>query len=142
MMTFKTHPLFDNSERQEWFELPLSDTGLPSTSVSTDLASEIVRRDFTQIAALAIERITSSVPDDWLNECPHPVLNQMLFHPTANGGVKVFLEYMFLPKLNENSPHSDSWWAIAFCAYPNGNPYTGKIDYGIMHIGWASDWMD
>ncbi len=141
-MTFKSHRYLMNQTDKSGSKLPLTDAGLPLITVSPDLMSEIVRRDFTRISTLALERIASTIPDDWLKECPHPILNQLLFHPTQAEALRSSLNTCFFQNLTENSPHSDSWWAIAVCPYPNGNPYTGKIDYGIMHLGWASCWMD
>ena len=137
-MPFAQHPYFDESGGN-WFEFPLTEDGTPAGSGDSP-ASQTVTRDFERITDLVLNRLKSSIPADWLTECPFPILNQLLFHPTDVGGTKVFLEYMFLPNPTENSPHSDSWWAIAICPYPNGHPYTGRIEYVVVHFGWTADW--
>lgn len=141
-MAFLRHPMFDASGGDDWIELLLTPEGRPTEIATADEATAIVLRDFEQITTAALGRIQSSIPGDWLKECPFAYLNELLFHPTEKGGIKVYLEYIFLPSRTENSPHSDSWWAIASCPYPSGNPYTGRIEYAIVHFGWATDWMD
>ncbi|KLU03498.1 hypothetical protein RISK_004502 [Rhodopirellula islandica] len=78
-------------------------------------------------------------PDEWLAECPHPLLNDFLYCPAGDASARIFLQYAFRPSLTENSYHTDTWWAIVLCPYVTGNPYTNKMDYVIEHFGWSVD---
>lgn len=140
-MSYARHPYFDDSG-SAWLEFALTEDGTPAESGGNSPPCDIVRRDFDEITSLVLHRLKTSIPIEWMTECPYPYLNQLLVHPMDGGGVRVFLQYMFLPSLIENSPHSDSWWAIAHCPYPDGNPYTNKVEYTILHFGWAIDWQD
>lgn len=138
-MEYLIHPYFDDSGRTDWIEFPLDSDGKQLQHGEDKQFADVVRRDFDQVTSLVLTRLNACMPADWLCECPCPILNELLFHPTSNAGIHVFLQYMFRPSLTENSFHTDSWWAIVLCPYTSGNPYTGKNDYDIVHFGWSVD---
>ncbi|WP_430453732.1 hypothetical protein [Rhodopirellula europaea] len=138
-MAFVDHPYFDASDREQWFNLETdrNDNPLPDNHESPLAA--VVARDFIAITSLVLERFKTCIPDEWFTECPHPLLCDVLFYPSSETGVRVFVEYAFRPSTTENSYHTDSWWAIVQCPYVDGNPATGNVDYTIIHFGWSVD---
>jgi hypothetical protein len=141
-MEYLRHPYFDASPREEWIELPLDRDGRPEPGVNDIPLADVIRSDFDHIARLVLDRIIDCMPDEWLNECPHPSLNELLFHPRFDTGIKLYLEYLFRPSLTENSWHTDSWWAIVVCPYAIGVSPTGRRDYSLIHLGWSVDWRE
>ena len=135
-MAFVDHPIFDASDREPWFDLETDRDGDPLPDGHESPLAAIVARDLASITSLVLGRLKTCTPDDWLAECPHPLLGDVHFHPSSETGVRVFIEYAFRPSTTENSHYTDSWWAIVQCPYVD-NPATGRTDYTIIHFGWS-----
>lgn len=138
-MAYRLHPYFDESNRDEWIEIPFVRDGTPGQPERERATAGIVLRDFAEITKLVLERFQDCIPDAWMIERPHPLLNDLSFHPIDGGGIRIYLEYVYVSSLTEGSYDTDSWWAIVLCPYATGNPYTGVVDYSIEHMGWSVD---
>ena len=75
-----------------WFNLETdrNDNPLPDNHESPLAA--VVARDFIAITSLVLERFKTCIPDEWFTECPHPLLCDVLFYPSSETGVRVFVE--------------------------------------------------
>jgi hypothetical protein len=135
-MEYKSHPYFDESDSADWHECPLDPNRRFDPAGIDHPLGHVIRRDFDQIKSLGLESIRRCVPADWLAECPHAMLNDFAFAPMADDGIRVYLEYAFMPSLTEASYHTDTWWAIVQNPYTSGCPHTGKIEYRAAHVGW------
>lgn len=140
-MEYLTHPYFDSSDRADWHVFPLSNDGMPVEGGDRGCLAEIIQGDFNQIVSVVVSRFRTCMPPDWLAECPHAMLKQVLYRPIDVTGMRIYVEHGFRPSSTENSHHTDHWWAIVHCPYVHGCPHTGRIEYLIEHLGWGADWM-
>ncbi len=135
-MPFKTHPHFDNSKAADWLPFPNEenrrefDRGLPALLIET------LRGDKQRICGLALERIKRHTEADYLAARRYPEINEILFFPIGERGFRVYVEYFFLERPDENSGDSDFWWVIINCPYAVPPFPTGKREYYVIGLGW------
>ena len=134
-MHFKNHPYYDQSDAIDWLSLPNdqvgSVSGVPSALLDT------VRTEEQLICEMALKRIRLAAGETYLAERPYPEVNDFLFMPISDRGFRVYVEFAFFARTNENSPHTDFWWAIINCPYGVATFPTGRRDYYVIALGWV-----
>src|SRR3990167_8871645 len=105
-MPYKRHPYYDESTLDDW--LTLEDPALK------DLAGEILA-SCDHLKSIGLERVRFHAGENYLAERPFPEVNQILARPLSGAGFRIYIEYFFYQKPNENSPDSDFWWVILNC---------------------------
>lgn len=147
-MEFKSHPYYDDSDARDWLCLRSGDRpsgGFAARSGdSTELElgpekalQDLLRADKKWLCELALDRIRTAAGERYLTERPYPDVNEFLFFPIGEQGYRVYLEFFFYQRPDENSPDSDFWWAIINC--PNAvAPFpTGRRKAYVIGLGWV-----
>lgn len=135
-MEFKSHPYYDDSAARDWLYLRPDDwTELEPGPEKT--LQNLLRADKSWLCELALDRIRAAAGDEYLAERPYPDVNEFLFFPIGEQGYRVYVEYFFYQRPDENSPDSDFWWAIINCAYAVAPFPTGRREAYVIGLGWV-----
>lgn len=107
-MRFKSHPYYDGSDANDWLSLRPDDwTELDPGPVKT--LHDMLRADRQRLCELALNQIRVSAGEGYLAERPYPEVNEFLYFPIGDQGYRVYVEYFFSQRPDENSPDSDFW---------------------------------
>jgi hypothetical protein len=133
---FKSHPYYDDSNARDWLYLRPDDwTELEPGTEKTVL--DMLRADKQRLCDLALDRIRAAADESYLAERPYPKVNEFQFFPIGEQGYRVYIEYFFFQRPDENSPDSDFWWAIINCPYAVAQFPTGRREDYVIGLGWA-----
>jgi hypothetical protein len=132
-MTFSSHPYYDNSDAKQWFSL--EPDSLPEPGVPKALHNALqAHRD--RLCELALQRICAVAGEAYLAERPYPDVNDFLYFPIDDFGYRVYVEYFFFQKPDENSCDSDFWWVIINCPSVLPPFVTGRREEYVIGLGW------
>lgn len=135
-MEYQSHPLFDsNPNVREWLFLRPDDWTELEPGPEKAL-QDLLRDHKASLCELALERIRAAAGESYLTERPHPWVKDFLFSPLGESGYRVYVEYFFYQRPDENSPDSDFWWAIINCPYAVAPFPTGRRETYIIGLGW------
>ena len=116
-MKYKSHPIYDESNAQDWLTL--------GELINHPQLNQ--QRD--ELEKIAYQKIVENIKPSDLIERPYPDVNDFLFYPFSDSGYRVFIEFVFYQKENENTPDTDTWWVIINCP-PQGGTYA-------ISFGWV-----
>jgi hypothetical protein len=134
-MEFKSHPCYDESNAHDWLQVGTDDSSELELGPEKML-HDLLCADKQWLCDLALDRIRSAAGDDYVAERPYPEVNQFLFFPIGKRGYRVYVEYFFFQRSDENSPDSDYWWAIINCPYAVAPFPTGRREAYVIGFGW------
>ncbi len=135
-MEFKSHPYYDDSDARDWLYLRPDDWTELEPGAEKAL-QDLLRADKQWLCELALDRIRASAGESYLAERPYPAVNEFLFFPIGEQGYRVYVEYFFFQRPDENSPDSDFWWAIINCPYAVAPFPTGRREAYVIGLGWV-----
>lgn len=135
-MEFKSHPYYDDSAARDWLHLRPGDwTELEPGPQKT--LQDVVRADKPWLCELTLDRVRVMAGESYLTERSHPNVNEFLFFPIGEQGYRVYVEYFFSQRPDENSPDGDFWWAIIYCPYAITPFPTGRREWAVIGLGWV-----
>jgi hypothetical protein len=130
-MEFKSHPYYDDSDARDWLCLRSGDSTELEPGPEKAL-QDLLRADKNWLCELALDRIRSAAGERYLTERPYPDVNEFLFFPIGEQGYRVYVEFFFYQRPDQNSPDSDFWWVIINC--PNT---VGRRKAYVIGLGWV-----
>lgn len=135
-MEFKSHPYYDDSTARNWLYLHANDlTELEHGPEKT--LQNLLRADKPWLCELALDRIRAAAGEGYLAERPYSEVNEFRFFPIDETGYRVYIEYFFSQRQDENSPDSDFWWAIINCPYAVLPFPRGRREANVIGLGWV-----
>lgn len=135
-MEYKSHPYYDRSNASDWMSLRSHDRAEADNDPEKTLRGQ-VQSDQQWLCGLALERIRSAVDASYLAERPHAEVNEFLYFPLGEQGYRVYIEYFFFQRPDENSPDNDFWWVIINLPYARTSGSTGEREAYVIGLGWA-----
>jgi hypothetical protein len=132
---FKSHPYYDASDAREWMSLRRDDWDELEPGPEKTL-QDLLRADKSELCELALDRIRSAAGESYLAENPYPELGDFLFFPIGDQGYRVYIEWYFRKRPDDNST-SDFWWAIINRPYAIAPFPTGLREDYFTGIGWV-----
>ena len=134
-MKFKSHPYYDGSNALDWMSLR-PDDWTELAPGPEKILHDLLRTHKPWLCELALERIRAAAGESYLSERPHPWAGDFQFCPSGEQGYRVYVEYFFYQRSDENSPDSDYWWAIIICPYAVP-PFPGnRREANVIGFGW------
>lgn len=97
---------------------------------------DLLRAHKPWLCELALDQIRAAAGQAYLTERPYPDVNDFQFFPIDEQGYRVYVEYYFSQRPDENSPDSDFWWAIINCPYAIEPFPTGRREANVIGLGW------
>jgi hypothetical protein len=135
-MKFKSHPYYDQSDANDWLSLR-PDDWTPLERGPEKTLDDMLRADRQWLCELALAHIRAAAEVSYLLERPHPDVHEFLFVPIGDRGFKVYIEYFFYQRPDQNSPDSDFWWVIIHSPYVVAPFPTGRREDYVTDLGWA-----
>ncbi len=135
-MGYKLHPFFDESKSSDWFGLLVSNKSELENSELTAIRT-LLNTEKEVLCKLALETIQDAAGQRYLSERPYPEVQEFLFIPVGNDGYRVYIEYFFFQKEDENSPDSDIWWVIINCPRRLDKSVAWSQQNYVISFGWV-----